>query len=100
MECFPLKNSWNMRPTPKEPIPVEKIAGDKVVGETVNGTGALIMRAEKVGAETLLSRIVAMVAEARRSRMPIQKLAETLSGYFVPIVVPLLGYGAGCDLDC
>jgi Cu+-exporting ATPase len=70
-----------------EPIPVEKVAGDKVVGGTVNGTGSLIMRAEKVGAETLLSRIVAMVAEAQRSRAPIQKLADTVSGYFVPIVV-------------
>ena len=70
-----------------EPIPVEKVAKDKVVGGTVNGTGALIMRAEKVGAETLLSRIVAMVAEAQRSRAPIQKLADTVSGYFVPIVV-------------
>jgi Cu+-exporting ATPase len=70
-----------------EPIPVEKVAGDKVVGGTVNGTGALIMRTEKVGSETLLSRIVAMVAEAQRSRAPIQKLADTVSGYFVPIVV-------------
>ena len=70
-----------------EPIPVEKATGDKVVGATVNGTGALIMRAEKVGAETLLSRIVAMVGEAQRSRAPIQKLADTVAGYFVPIVV-------------
>ena len=70
-----------------EPIPVEKHAGDRVVGATVNGTGSLIMRAEKVGSETLLSRIVAMVAEAQRSRAPIQKLADTVSGYFVPIVV-------------
>src|SRR5207244_4516188 len=57
------------------------------VGATVNGTGTLIMRAEKVGSETLLSRIVAMVAEAQRSRAPIQKLADTVSGYFVPMVV-------------
>lgn len=70
-----------------EPIPVEKHAGDHVVGGTVNGTGSLVMRAEKVGAETLLSRIVAMVAEAQRSRAPIQKLADTVSGFFVPIVV-------------
>ena len=70
-----------------EPIPVEKTAGDRVVGATVNGTGTLIMRAEKIGSETLLSRIVAMVAEAQRSRAPIQKLADTVSGYFVPIVV-------------
>jgi P-type Cu+ transporter len=70
-----------------EPIPVEKIPGDNVVGATINGTGTLIMRAEKVGSETLLSRIVAMVAEAQRSRAPIQKLADTVAGYFVPIVV-------------
>ena len=70
-----------------EPIPAEKAQGDKVVGATVNGTGTLILRAEKVGAETLLSRIVAMVAEAQRSRAPIQKLADTVSGYFVPIVI-------------
>jgi Cu+-exporting ATPase len=70
-----------------EPIPVEKTPGAKVVGATVNGTGMLIMRAEKVGSETLLSRIVAMVAEAQRSRAPIQKLADTVAGYFVPIVV-------------
>ena len=67
-----------------EPIPVEKHAGDRVVGATVNGTGSLVMRAEKVGAETLLSRIVAMVAEAQRSRAPIQKLADVVAGYFVP----------------
>jgi P-type Cu+ transporter len=70
-----------------EPIPVEKHSGDRVVGATINGTGALMMRAEKVGSETLLSRIVAMVAEAQRSRAPIQKLADTVSGYFVPIVI-------------
>jgi P-type Cu+ transporter len=70
-----------------EPIPVEKTPGHKVVGATVNGTGTLIIRAEKVGTETLLSRIVAMVAEAQRSRAPIQKLADTVAGYFVPIVV-------------
>ena len=70
-----------------EPIPVEKHKGDAVVGATVNGTGMLVVRAEKVGAETLLSRIVAMVAEAQRSRAPIQKLADTVSGYFVPIVI-------------
>ena len=70
-----------------EPIPVEKQAGDMVIGATINGTGSLVMRAEKVGAETLLSRIVAMVAEAQRSRAPIQKLADVVAGYFVPIVV-------------
>jgi Cu+-exporting ATPase len=70
-----------------EPIPVEKHAGDHVVGSTMNATGALVVRAEKIGAETLLSRIVAMVAEAQRSRAPIQRLADIVSGYFVPIVV-------------
>jgi P-type Cu+ transporter len=70
-----------------EPIPVQKQPGDRVVGATVNGTGSLVMRAEKVGAETLLARIVAMVAEAQRSRAPIQKVADVVSGYFVPIVV-------------
>ena len=72
-----------------EPIPVPKEAGDRVVGATLNGTGGLVMRAEKVGAETLLSRIVAMVAEAQRSRAPIQKLADVVAGYFVPAVVAI-----------
>ena len=70
-----------------EPIPVEKQKGDRVTGATVNGTGSLIMRAERVGSETLLAQIVRMVAEAQRSRAPIQKLADQVSGYFVPIVV-------------
>ncbi|OYV71865.1 MAG: copper-translocating P-type ATPase, partial [Deltaproteobacteria bacterium 21-66-5] len=70
-----------------EPIPVEKQAGDRVVGATINGTGSLVMRAEKVGADTLLSRIVAMVADAQRSRAPIQKLADVVAGYFVPTVI-------------
>ena len=70
-----------------EPIPVEKSAGEKVIGATVNGTGALLMRAEKVGSDTLLAQIVHMVAEAQRSRAPIQKLADVVSGYFVPAVV-------------
>ncbi len=70
-----------------EPIPVQKQAGDQIIGATINGTGGLVMRAEKVGAETLLSRIVAMVAEAQRSRAPIQKLADAVAGYFVPIVI-------------
>jgi Cu+-exporting ATPase len=70
-----------------EPMPVEKKPGDRVVGATVNGTGALIMRAEKVGAETLLAQIVHMVAEAQRSRAPVQKLADIIAGYFVQIVV-------------
>jgi Cu+-exporting ATPase len=72
-----------------EPIPVEKREGDKVVGATINGTGSLVMRAEKVGADTLLARIVAMVAEAQRSRAPIQRLADVVSGYFVPLVVAI-----------
>lgn len=70
-----------------EPMPVEKNTGDRVIGATVNQTGTFMMRTEKVGAETLLSQIVHMVADAQRSRAPIQKLADTISGYFVPIVV-------------
>ena len=70
-----------------EPIPVEKRVGDRVVGGTVNGRGAFVMQAERVGSETLLSQIVQMVAEAQRSRAPIQKLADVVSGYFVPAVV-------------
>ncbi|MGB3400095.1 MAG: copper-translocating P-type ATPase, partial [Candidatus Deferrimicrobiaceae bacterium] len=70
-----------------ESIPVEKRAGDRVTGATVNGTGGIVMRAERVGSETLLARIVQMVAEAQRSRAPIQKLADMVAGYFVPAVV-------------
>lgn len=70
-----------------EPIPVMKQSGDRVIGATVNGTGTLVMKAEKVGAETLLSQIVHMVAEAQRSRAPIQKLADIVAGYFVQVVV-------------
>jgi Cu+-exporting ATPase len=70
-----------------EPIPVEKTPGDRVIGATINGTGSLIMRAERVGAETLLAQIVRMVAEAQRSRAPIQKLADVVASYFVPAVV-------------
>ena len=70
-----------------EPMPVDKREGDLVVGATVNGTGMIIMRAEKVGSDTLLARIVTMVAEAQRSRAPIQKLADVVSGYFVPVVI-------------
>jgi Cu+-exporting ATPase len=72
-----------------EPMPVEKHAGDRVVGATVNGTGSLIMRAEKVGSETLLAQIIHMVAEAQRSRAPIQKLADIIAGYFVQVVVAI-----------
>ncbi|HXJ17414.1 MAG TPA: heavy metal translocating P-type ATPase [Candidatus Polarisedimenticolia bacterium] len=70
-----------------EPIPVEKQTGARVTGATVNGTGTLIMRAERVGAETLLAQIVRMVSEAQRSRAPVQKLADVVAGYFVPTVV-------------
>ncbi|MGB5195519.1 MAG: copper-translocating P-type ATPase [Candidatus Deferrimicrobium sp.] len=72
-----------------EAIPVEKNPGDRVVGATVNGTGSFILKAERVGAETLLARIVRMVAEAQRSRAPIQKLADRVAGYFVPAVVSI-----------
>jgi Cu+-exporting ATPase len=79
-----------------EPIAIAKKKGDKVIGATVNATGSLLIRAEKVGADTLLSQIVDMVANAQRSRAPIQKLADVVSGYFVPIVViiALLAFGA------
>ena len=70
-----------------EPIPVEKTADSRLIGATVNGTGTLLMRAEKVGADTLLAQIVHMVGEAQRSRAPIQKLADVVSSYFVPAVV-------------
>ncbi len=70
-----------------EPAPVAKRAGDRLIGATVNGNGTLLMQAEKIGADTLLSRIVQMVAEAQRSRAPIQKLADQVAGYFVPAVV-------------
>jgi Cu+-exporting ATPase len=72
-----------------EPMPVSKVAGDKVVGATVNQTGSFLMRAERIGSETLLAQIVQMVAEAQRSRAPIQKLADTVSGYFVPAVISI-----------
>jgi Cu+-exporting ATPase len=72
-----------------EPMPVSKRAGDKVVGATVNQTGSFLMRAERIGSETLLAQIVQMVAEAQRSRAPIQKLADTVSGYFVPAVISI-----------
>ncbi len=70
-----------------EPLPVSKDRGDPVTGATVNQTGTFIMKAERVGADTLLSQIVQMVAEAQRSRAPIQKLADQVAGYFVPTVV-------------
>jgi len=70
-----------------EPIPVEKLVGANLTGATVNGTGSLLMRAERVGRDTMLAQIVRMVADAQRSRAPIQKLADTVSGWFVPAVV-------------
>ena len=70
-----------------EPIPIEKGPGDAVIGATMNGTGSLTMRAERVGSETLLAQIVRMVSEAQRSRAPIQRVADRLAGYFVPAVV-------------
>jgi Cu+-exporting ATPase len=70
-----------------ESIPVEKTPGSPLTGATVNGTGTLVMRAERVGAEALLAQIVRMVGDAQRSRAPIQKLADSVAGYFVPIVV-------------
>jgi len=70
-----------------ESMPAAKKPGDKLIGGTVNGTGSLVMRADKVGADTMLARIVTMVAEAQRSRAPIQRMADTVSGYFVPAVL-------------
>ncbi len=78
-----------------ESIPVEKTKGEKLIGATINGTGSLLMKAEKVGSDTLLSQIVKMVAEAQRSRAPIQKMADMVAGYFVPVVVliSLISFG-------
>ncbi|MDE1902495.1 MAG: heavy metal translocating P-type ATPase [Alphaproteobacteria bacterium] len=70
-----------------EAMPVEKAPGDKVIGGTINGTGSLVMTAEKIGAETMLARIVQMVTEAQRSRAPIQRLADVVSAWFVPAVI-------------
>jgi P-type Cu+ transporter len=70
-----------------EPMPVAKESGEKVIGATVNQTGSFLMRAERIGLETVLAQIVQMVADAQRSRAPIQKLADTVSGYFVPAVI-------------
>ncbi|MDQ6955045.1 MAG: heavy metal translocating P-type ATPase [Mariprofundaceae bacterium] len=70
-----------------EPIPVEKFVGEELIGATINANGSLLMQAQKVGADTLLSQIVNMVAEAQRSRAPIQKMADMVAGYFVPVVI-------------
>jgi P-type Cu+ transporter len=70
-----------------EPIPVEKKSGDRLIGATINGTGGLIMRAERVGSDTLLAQIVRMVSDAQRSRAPIQRLVDLVASYFVPAVV-------------
>ncbi len=70
-----------------ESMPVEKRTGDKVTGATLNGAGSIVMQAERIGAETMLAQIVAMVAEAQRSRAPIQRLADVMSGIFVPVVM-------------
>jgi Cu+-exporting ATPase len=79
-----------------ESMPITKQAGDRLIGGTVNGTGALIVRADGIGAETMLSRIVAMVAEAQRSRAPIQRMADTVSSWFVPAVllIALISFAA------
>src|SRR5450830_1063109 len=81
-----------------EPIPVSKRAGDRLIGATVNTSGSLVMRTEKIGSETMLSQIVQMVAQAQRSRAPMQRLADSVAGYFVVVVVgiavlTLLGWG-------
>lgn len=70
-----------------EPLPVEKTVGDKVTGGTINGSGSFVMQAERVGSDTLLGQIVNMVAEAQRSRAPIQGLADKVAGIFVPFVL-------------
>ena len=72
-----------------EPVPVEKVAGDKVTGATINGTGSLVIEANRVGADTMLARIVEMVANAQRSRAPIQKFADQVAGKFVPAVIAI-----------
>jgi Cu+-exporting ATPase len=70
-----------------EPVPIEKTAGATVVGGTINGNGTFLMRADRVGSETLLSQIVQMVGQAQRSRAPIQRLADVVSAWFVPVVI-------------
>src|SRR5437764_10082729 len=70
-----------------ESVPVEKAAGDRVIGATVNASGSFIMQAERVGSETMLAQIVSLVAQAQRSRAPIQRLADKVAGWFVPAVI-------------
>jgi Cu+-exporting ATPase len=70
-----------------EPMPVEKVAGARVIGATINGTGSLVMRAEKIGSQTVLAQIVQMVAQAQRSRAPMQPLADVVARYFVLAVL-------------
>ena len=70
-----------------EPMPVTKEAGARVIGGTVNGSGTFVMQAERVGADTMLARIVKLVSEAQRSRAPIQRLADVVAGWFVPAVI-------------
>jgi Cu+-exporting ATPase len=76
-------NRWSRA----SPCPVTKEPGAKLIGGTINQTGGLVMRAEKIGRDTMLARIVQMVAEAQRSRAPIQRIADTVSGWFVPAVI-------------
>jgi Cu+-exporting ATPase len=91
-----------------ESMPSPKAPADKLIAGTVNGTGALVMQAEKIGADSVLSRIVAMVADAQRSRAPIQRLAESVAGYFVPVVLAIAiaafaawaGWGPAPELAC
>ena len=75
-----------------EPVAVEKFVGEQLIGATVNANGSLLMQAKKVGADTLLSQIVNMVADAQRSRAPIQKMADTVAGYFVPVVIVIAAF--------
>jgi P-type Cu+ transporter len=86
-EVFEGKSAVDESMVTGESMPAAKEPGDKLIGGTVNGTGSLVMRADKVGADTMLARIVTMVAEAQRSRAPIQRMADTVSGYFVPAVL-------------
>src|SRR6185312_3337104 len=72
-----------------EPIPVEKVAGARLIGATINGTGSLVMRAEKIGSQTMLSQIVQMVAQAQRSRAPMQRLADVVARWFVLVVLAI-----------